>query len=158
MKYVTKLGTFELNDNEILEFPRGLPGFEHLRKFSVISLRETYPICWLVSLQDETVALPVVDPWIIVENYEVELSDEDVAQLNTSDPSELMVWVVLTIPPGNPFGATANLRAPIVVNSKTGIGLQVIMEKYDLRYPLGHARTSEGASAQVEQVPRTENG
>lgn len=142
MKYVTKLGEFELNEGEVINFPGGIPGFEHLRKFAVISLKDTYPICWLVSLEDEAVALPIVDPWIVVENYEVELSDDDVAQLGASDPSELMVWVVLTIPPGNPGAATANLRAPIVVNSKTATGVQVIMEKYDIRYPLAKTQNS----------------
>lgn len=136
MVFSTKLGELELQENEIITFPNGIPGFEHLKKFSVISLTETSPICWLVSLEDDSVALPIIDPWLVVEDYEVNLSEEDVEVLGVEDPSDLVVWVVVTIPPGSPEQATVNLKAPVVVNLRNGTGLQVILDKYELRYPI----------------------
>ncbi|ODN31446.1 flagellar assembly protein FliW [Fervidobacterium thailandense] len=136
MIFSTKLGKFELQENEIVTFPNGIPGFEHLRKFSVISLNETNPICWLVSLEDDSVALPVIDPWLIIEDYEVNLSEEDVKVLDVQDPSDLVVWAVVTIPPGAPEQATVNLKAPIVINLRNGTGVQVIMDRYELKHPI----------------------
>lgn len=136
MVFSTKLGELELQENEIITFPNGIPGFEHLKRFSVISLTETSPICWLVSLEDDSVALPIIDPWLVVEDYEVNLSEEDVEVLGVEDPSDLVVWVVVTIPPGSPEQATVNLKAPVVVNLRNGTGLQVILDKYELRYPI----------------------
>uniref|UniRef100_A0A7C4W4P2 Flagellar assembly factor FliW n=1 Tax=Fervidobacterium thailandense TaxID=1008305 RepID=A0A7C4W4P2_9BACT len=136
MLFSTKLGELELQENEIITFPNGIPGFEHLKRFSVISLTETNPICWLVSLEDDSVALPIIDPWLVVEDYEVNLSEEDVEVLGVEDPSDLVVWAVVTIPPGSPEQATVNLKAPVVVNLRNGTGLQVILDKYELRYPI----------------------
>lgn len=136
MVFTTKLGEFELHESEIITFPQGIPGFEHLRKFSVISMAETSPICWLVSLEDDSVALPIIDPWLILEDYEVNLSEDDVKLLGVEDPSDLVVWAVVTIPPGAPEQATVNLKAPVVINLKNGTGLQVILDKYELKHPI----------------------
>ncbi|MEN3043198.1 MAG: flagellar assembly protein FliW [Fervidobacterium sp.] len=134
--YKTRLGEFDLNENEVLFFPEGIPGFESLKKFAIISLEETRPIFWLVSLEDETVALPIIDPWIVEEDYEVELSQNELQILKIEDPNDLVVWCVVTIPIGKPEETTVNLKAPIVINLKNGIGLQVILEKYELKHPI----------------------
>lgn len=134
--YKTRLGDFDLNENEILFFPEGIPGFESLKKFAIIALEETRPIFWLVSLEDETVALPIIDPWIVEEDYEVELSQNELQILKIEDPNDLVVWCVVTIPIGKPEETTVNLKAPIVINLKNGIGLQVILEKYELKHQI----------------------
>ncbi|MFN6992459.1 MAG: flagellar assembly protein FliW [Fervidobacterium sp.] len=136
MVYRTKIGDFELNENEIINFPEGIPGFENLRKFAVISLEETAPLCWLVSLEDDTIALPIIDPWLILDDYEVELSESELKILGVEDPGDLIVWSVVTIPVGKPDEATVNLKAPIIINLKKGIGAQIIMDKYEIRYSI----------------------
>ncbi len=144
--YKTRLGDFELEDNEIITFPNGIPGFEHLKKFAVISLEETKPIFWLVSLEDETIALPIIDPWLIKEDYEIELSEDELKILNVEDPSDIVIWCVVTIPFGKPQEATVNLRAPIIINLKSGIGMQVILENYDLKHPIMLHNTNNNES------------
>lgn len=134
--YKTRLGDFELQENEIITFPEGIPGFEELKKFAVISLDETKPICWLVSLEDESVALPIIDPWLVEEDYEIELSENELRILKVEDPSDIVVWSVVTIPFGKPEESTVNLKAPIIINLKNGIGMQVILEKYELKHPI----------------------
>lgn len=136
MIYRTKLGEFDLKDNEIITFPQGVPGFENLRKFAVVSLEESAPLCWLVSLEDDAVSLPLIDPWIILEDYEVELSENELKLLKVEDPGDLVVWTVVTIPVGKPNESTVNLKAPIVINLRSGIGAQIILEKYELRHSI----------------------
>ncbi|MGQ9855852.1 MAG: flagellar assembly protein FliW [Fervidobacterium sp.] len=141
--YKTRLGEFDINDDEIITFPSGIPGFENLRKFFILSLQETAPISWLVSIEDEQVSFPIIDPWIVKEDYEIELSQQEVAELEVEDPSELIIWCIVTIPLGKPQEATVNLKAPIVVNVKKAKGIQAILENYDMRYPLMDATKSD---------------
>ncbi|WP_231109751.1 flagellar assembly protein FliW [Thermosipho melanesiensis] len=136
--FKTKLGELDIDDKEIIVFENGMPGFEQLRKFSVISLKETLPIMWLVSLEDEHIAFPIIDPWILTKDYEFEISDEDVEELEIKDKEKIAVWVILTIPYGNPKETTVNLLAPIVVNLESGKGKQIILntEKYTTKHKL----------------------
>jgi len=138
LKYNTRLGEIEINENEIITFEKGIPGFEHLRKFSVISLKDTLPILWLVSLEDENVSLPIIDPWIVDKNYEIEISNEDIKELEIEDKEKVAVWAILTIPSGHPEDTTVNLRAPIVINMEKGKGKQIILdtEKYKIKHKL----------------------
>ncbi len=136
MMYETRLGKLEIQENEVIEFPEGIPGFEELRKFAIISLQETLPFVWLTSLEDKDVALPLIDPWLIKQDYSFVLSEEEQKFLKVNDQSEIFVWTVVTIPVDSPKSATVNLKAPIVVNLKEGIGKQIILEEHDIKYPL----------------------
>ncbi|MFN3327900.1 MAG: flagellar assembly protein FliW, partial [Fervidobacterium pennivorans] len=71
--YKTRFGELEIKDNEVITFPNGIPGFEELRKFAILNIPETRPIQWLVSLEDENVSFPLIDPWLVLETYEVDL-------------------------------------------------------------------------------------
>ena len=62
MIFKTKLGEMDLSEKEIITFEEGIPGFDHLRKFAIVSVARTEPIKWLVSLEDKDVALPIIDP------------------------------------------------------------------------------------------------
>jgi flagellar assembly factor FliW len=152
--YKTRFGELEIKDNEIITFPNGIPGFEELRKFAILNIPETRPIQWLVSLEDENVSFPLIDPWLVLETYEVDLSKQDLDILQVEDPSDLVVWSIVTIPIGKPELATVNLKAPVVVNIKKGIGIQVILEKYELKHPI----VSEKESQSDDRNSKEESG
>jgi flagellar assembly factor FliW len=57
--------------------------------------------------------------------YAPELSDDQVARLELSSPSDAAVYVVVNPTPG---ALTVNLLAPIVVNVKTSKAAQFILE------------------------------
>lgn len=129
----TKIGEVEVSESKILLFEKGIPGFEHLRKFTIVELPETKPFCWLVSLEDANVALPIVNPWLVRVDYSFELSEADRMELKIEDPNEIEVWVVVTIPADAPGEATVNLFAPIVINRKLNLGKQVLLEGSEYR-------------------------
>lgn len=135
MVYKTKFGEIEINDDEILEFDFGLPGFENLQKFAVIS-QGTEPIMWLVSLEDENIALPIIDPWIIRVDYDVKIPKEAVETLKLEKEDDVKVWSVLVIPRENPENMTVNLLAPIIVNKKSKKAMQVVLDtdEYDIKH------------------------
>ena len=135
MEAKTKLGTFEIDEKEIILFKNGLPGFENLRRFCLISRADTEPIKWLVSLEDERVALPVVDPWIILGDYSFELDKKKKKKLENPTKDRTLVMVVIDLHSEN---VSANMAAPIVINLDKGVGEQIILEdeRYSVRHPL----------------------
>ncbi len=136
LKVKTKLGFFDIDEKEIISFPNGLPGFEKLRKFCLVSRADTEPVKWLVSIEDENIALPVVDPWLIMEDYSFDLDEESFEDLGRPDKDKTLVLVVMNL---HSEDVSANMAAPIVVNLEKGIGEQVILEngKYSVKYPIG---------------------
>lgn len=135
MKHKTKLGILEIEEEEIIEFKNGLPGFEDLRKFSLISRADTEPIKWLISLEDEKTALPVIDPWLIVENYSLNLDDETVEKLGNPQAGRILILAVIDLHPEN---VSVNLAAPIIINLDKATGIQMIMDdtRYSVKHPL----------------------
>ncbi len=135
MEVKTKLGTFDIDEKEVILFKNGLPGFESLRKFCLISRMDTEPIKWLVSLEDEQIALPVVDPWIVMSDYSIQLDEESLKKLEYPKKDRTLVMVVIDLHSEN---VSVNMLAPIIINLDKGVGEQVIVEdeRYSVRHPL----------------------
>jgi len=71
----------------------------------------------------------VLDAAVHLPDYSPELTDEQAAGLGLTDPADAMLLVVAN--PGE-SGTTVNLLAPIVVNARTSVGAQLILEDQDL--------------------------
>jgi len=135
-KVMTKIGELEIDEEKVVRFEKGIPGFESLRDFIVVEKEESYPILWLVSLDSPNVAIPVIDPWLIRVDYTVDIDEETVKELEIEGMEDLRILAVLVIPVRNPKDMTINLMAPIVINKRTGKGKQIIMENsgYGIRH------------------------
>ncbi|GAB1400812.1 hypothetical protein MASR1M66_22670 [Aminivibrio sp.] len=57
----SRFGLLTVSDEDILTFPKGIPGFETHRQWALAGDDDS-PIKWLQSLADGDVALPVADP------------------------------------------------------------------------------------------------
>ena len=137
MRVQTKFfGEVELDDNKILEFPNGIIGFEDFKKFAIIydvaDDRET-KISWLQSLEEPVLALPVVDPLAIVPDYAPMIEDELLKPLGNPADEDLLFLLVMTVP-SDMKKVTANMKAPVIINTKTCIGVQLIVDNAD--YPV----------------------
>ena len=118
-----------------LEFPDGLPGFPGARRFRLESLEDGLaPFCALRSLEADGVQFVVVPPGAVFENYVVEVPEDDVELLGLQGADDALVVVIVTVsrPP------TANLLGPVVINRRTGVARQVVLQSsgYDARTPL----------------------
>lgn len=123
-------------EDRLVHFPQGLPGFPHCRRFVLLGERGG-PFLWLQSTDDPQVALPVTDPFSLVPDYEVPLEEDDVELLGVERLQEVAVLVVVTVR-SEPLRATANLAAPILVNTTKRVGRQKVLaeERYSIRHPL----------------------
>lgn len=135
-KYKTRIGDLEVEDNDIIYFEEGLPGFENLKKFIILTLKETYPIMWLVSLEDELVSFPIIEPKLVKIDYEVKIPQELGEKLGIKSEDEAAVFSIMTIPHDNPEDATINLKAPIIVSKTSNRGIQYILDNYDLKHSI----------------------
>ena len=135
MHFKTRFGEIEVPENKIITFEEGIPGFENLRRFVIVS-QNTDPIMWLVSLEDENVALPIMNPWIVRVDYDVVIPESVMKSLKIEKKEDVQIWAVVSIPEGKPENMTINLLAPIVVNTKENLGAQIILEgsEYQLRH------------------------
>ena len=133
----TRFGHFTVNDEDVIRFPQGIPGFEDHIQWALAGEEEN-PIKWLQSLLDGNVALPVVSPETVKNKYNARLPEKSLSVLEAESTDDLVLLIVVSIPPGAPWDMTANLRAPLVLNHKKRIGCQVIAqnEEYDIRTPV----------------------
>ena len=73
MKITTRVfGEMEIDDSKIIHFPAGIIGFPEMTDFALVFDEEkgkTSPIRWLQSLQETNFALPVMDPLLVVQDY-----------------------------------------------------------------------------------------
>ncbi len=129
-------GTVEIDDDKIIEFESGILGFEQYKRYALIfdnSAEEAPVISWLQSVDEVSLALPIVNPFVVKEDYDPVVEDEILNKLGEFNEESLAVFVVLTVP-NDITRITANLRAPIIMNSDTKKGCQIITENQD--YPI----------------------
>jgi len=91
---------------------------------------------WIQAV-DEDISLPVLNPFDIDASYSPVIDDSIMAELDVEAEEELLVLVVSVIPK-EITRMTANLAAPILVNTRNGLGRQVLTEdnKYAVRHPI----------------------
>ena len=132
-------GTLEVAPDRIIEFPRGLPGFEELRRYSLFhpeSEAGVPPYFILQSVDDPGVAFNIADPALFGFNYEINLPDEELAVLNLADPTEAAV-VVMLVKEEVGGQVRANLKAPLILNVNARRGIQHVFSNLDYQVMLG---------------------
>lgn len=142
MKVQTKwFGEIEVSDDKIITFEKGIIGFEDWKKYTLVydaEREEDVSIVWLQAVGEPTLALPIMKPEIVYQNYDPIVEDEIIATLGEDiQNAELMVFCALTVPQ-DLTKMTINLKAPIIINVDTMKGVQLIADNsdYQVRYPI----------------------
>lgn len=126
MDVKTKQGkTVKVDDAHIFSFPEGLFGFELYHNYAVYE-SEYSPFMWMQSLDDQNLAFLIIDPFLIADDYELDVDDKSLAKIGIKSPADVYVMSIVTIPQDN-SPVTANLQGPIVINKNTKQCLQVIL-------------------------------
>lgn len=140
MKVNSRLfGEIDIADDKVITFESGLIGFDEYRKYAIIfdSEKETKGgIMWLQSMEEPQLAFPVIDPMNIISDYNPVVEDEWLEPIGEfKDETELYVLAVLTVP-ADLTQMTANLKAPLIINTETRKACQIIVnnEEYSVHY------------------------
>ncbi len=133
----SRFGELEVSEDTLLSFPSGLVGFPAIQQFVVLDVTEDCHYQWFQAIREPDLAMVIIDIHIIDREFRAQISDEGVAELGITETDPILIMAIVTIPSGQPEQATANLRAPLVVNLRTRKGKQLILhESIPLRYPL----------------------
>ncbi|TRM10232.1 flagellar assembly protein FliW [Lentibacillus cibarius] len=123
-------GEMDVDENSIIHFSTGLPGFPDEREFVLINLSDTSIYQVLQSINNKVTAFIVVNPYDIYQDYVVDLDDSLVEALQITDEDNVVVMSVVTLK--SPFEySTLNLKAPLIINYKNRQGKQYIIDTDD---------------------------
>lgn len=128
LTFNTRFGEIELREDRLLEFPQGLFGFRECTQFGLAKLPsvENSPLMLLQCVNQPSIAFLVADP----SQLGVEISTTDITEAlsETKMPqSETQFLTILTLyDQGDSYYLTANVKAPVLINSASRTGTQFI--------------------------------
>ncbi len=140
----TRFGSVSIADDRIIEFPRGLLGFSHHKKYCLLEPSEESVFFWLQSLDDPSLAFVVTDPSLFTPDYSVPIRPEQMEGLELGKLEDAQVFVIVNKVEGN---LTGNLQGPLVVNTLTRRGEQMVLaeKRWTTRHVLMKANTAQRA-------------
>ena len=133
-------GDVEVEESKVITMDNGLFGFENYKKYVLLydsSTDEIPNIQWLQSIDEELLALPVMIPTTIVGEYNPVVEDETLGSLGEWTEENISMLVTVTVPI-DVKNMSINLKAPIIINTATMKGCQVIAEnpEYEVKFKI----------------------
>lgn len=133
-------GEIELDESKIITFTGGLFGFEEYNRFTLLynSDGEERPsISWLQCIDEQSLALPVMMPTIVMPEYNPIVEDGVLETLGDWNEENISILVTVTVPKDLKL-MTTNMKAPIIINTENMQGCQVVVENpdYQIRYSI----------------------
>lgn len=139
MKAKTRFfGDIDISEDKVITLENGMIGFPELIHFGLIYDEEkganASDIMWLQSLDDGEVAFPVMIPTKIMDDYSPNVNEEFLDPLGELVPDNTYILVTVTVPK-KVEEFSVNLKAPIIINTDTNKGVQLIIEdEYPIKY------------------------
>ncbi len=124
--HASKSERVELSDP--LEFPAGLPGFEEHKQFIFESRAEMRPFLWLRSVDDPEVALPVISCLLLKKRVQLHISKKDLSLIDSPAEDDIAFYYILRVD-SKGGTITANTKAPVIINTRSMQGRQIILER-----------------------------
>ncbi|WP_141432914.1 flagellar assembly protein FliW [Bacillus sp. 03113] len=149
MKINTKFHEeIDVQKEEILHFKKGIPGFPDEKEFVILPLSNDGTFSVMQSVSTERLAFIIADPFAFFQEYDFQLEEHAVKTLLLLSEKDVKIFVILTI--NEPFEkTTANLQAPIVINTATKEAQQVILN--DPAYTTKHSIFSKPQPVTVKE-------
>ncbi|WDH82240.1 flagellar assembly protein FliW [Paenibacillus urinalis] len=136
-------GKMEVQEDHIVQFHRGIPGFEEETAFAILPY-ENSPFHMMQSVQEPGLSFLLADPFLFEPQYEFELPQHEAAELQIDE--EVNVLCIVTI--GESLSdSSINLLAPIVINPINRQGKQIVL--HDTAYVTRHKLSELSAAEQL---------
>ncbi len=128
---VPNMGEVEVAEDKIINFVQGPLAFEDYKKFFIIDPEENdFPFKLLQSAEEESLGFILTDPFTFKPDYDIELNEDVLQELEIEKPEDILVFVFLVIP-DKVEDISANLVAPIIINAEKKLAKQVILDGTD---------------------------
>ena len=159
-----RFGNLQIDPRDVLTFSEGILGFENLTRFFIVDPDDQTLIMWLQSFEDGSVAFPIIEPQVFQPKYTVDLLPSELRSLELEDMKNTKTYVILTIPQ-RVVEMSANLKAPILINSSKNIARQIVLQdnKLSVRHEMYkelkmHIITIANASSEKVPPSKDEEG
>lgn len=121
----SRFGSLQVENDKIIHFPNGLLGFPEVKRYVLMDYKDT-PLRWFQAVDEPDVAFIVAEPGIVLPGFKVELDAVTKQTLQLERDEDLVVLVVLRVEDDR---VIANLKGPLMINSKLMLGVQAVVNK-----------------------------
>jgi flagellar assembly factor FliW len=123
---------------QVLTLSEPLPGFPGLRDFVLVPGDAAGLLFWLQSVAPDGPRFLAVPAGPFFPDYAPAFPRAAIAELGLDDPADGDLYCLVTVPDGDVTAATANLRAPLVVNPASSRARQIVLTDgaHPIRRPL----------------------
>jgi Uncharacterized protein conserved in bacteria len=135
-----------LNRKIFSKFLKAFLVFENYNDYAILQ-SEYPPFMWMQSTEESSLAFLIVDPFLIAEDYELDIDDKALLKIGITQPAEVCVMAIVTIP-ADGSAVTANLQGPLVINRTNGQCMQVILNnnKWTTKHDIAKALKAKGGN------------
>jgi flagellar assembly factor FliW len=112
---------------QMLVLTEPLPGFRGFRDYVLVPAGGAGLLYWLQSVTPEGPRFLAVPAAAYFPEYAPVLPGPVCTELGLAHPVDARLYCLVTVPEGDVAGATANLRAPLLVNPATGRARQIVL-------------------------------
>ncbi len=125
----TRFGTIEIEDDRVIDFPWGIPGFESVKKYVLIEYKDG-PFQWLQAVDEPSLAFVVCPPEAIGVQYDV--PDSALEPLDAKASDEVVILNLIS------FDREKNiirfhLRSPLVFDVEKRKAYQWTMDSEEVK-------------------------
>ena len=133
----SRFGPVTLDAQARLVFPNGFVGLSRLSRFVAFPDPEVPELTWLQSTRDPAWAMAIVSPRTILPRYQLRVASKQLEAIRPLSSGEVNVYVTLN---ETAHGVVANMQAPILINRRLGLGMQLSLSdsRYRLRQQVCH--------------------
>jgi len=134
----TRFGELSIDEKRVIQFPEGLLGFPAQKDYVILEHKPESPFFWLQSLTDADLAFVVINPFLVKKDYLKDLPSAEKRIFEGLEEGKVTVLALVTIRQGNVTPITMNLMGPLVIDTETRTGKQIILATscYTCKHPV----------------------
>ena len=138
MKITTRdFGEITIDQEDIVKFPGGIPGFQDKKEFALIPLTKNSPFTIMQSVNEPYLAFIILQAGLYLDNYQFKIDSKTSQKLKITKKEQVLTFNIATL--GEKLTEmTVNLAAPLIINNQKKLGKQLILDqdKYAIQFPL----------------------
>ena len=119
-------------------FPTGLLGFPSCQRFNFNRFNpgqgSASPF-FILESADQEVTFSLIHPDFVARDYPLQIPTEVTSILEAQSTADLVALLIVTVR-DRVEDTTVNLQGPLIVNTASLIGMQLVVDEYPLRYLL----------------------
>ncbi len=129
MRFETvRFGSLDLDESVFIQFPWGIPGFEHLKRYALLEHRQG-PFKWLQAVDDPAVAFVVCTPETMGFRFIVPTEKMAPLTLEKEDDFAILTMVLFDQAQKN---MRLHLRGPLLFNAASRVAYQWTIDSREL--------------------------